>query len=216
LTVIKLTNSNIYLNKPLYAGMCILDISKLKMYEFHYEHIIPLYGSACKLLFTDTDSLCYHVFTDDVHRDMAQNLDEYDPSDYPCGQFLHSRTNAKVIGKFKDECNGEAVLEFCGLRAKMYSLQLPNNKEKKTAKGIQRGFVKKNIRHAEYRACILDEKPTTSKFCAIQSRKHELHTVEIRKAALSPYDDKRYLLNSSDSLSYGHVKISKGTKRQFL
>jgi hypothetical protein len=70
----------------------------------------------------------------------------------------------------------------------MYSLLLPNNKEKKTAKGIQRGFVKKNIRHAEYRACIFDEQPTSSKFCAIRITKHDLHTVEQRKAVLSPYD----------------------------
>jgi ABC-type thiamine transport system substrate-binding protein len=83
--------------------MCILDISKLKMYEFNYDHITPLYGKACMILF---------ISTDDVYRDMQQNLDEYDTSHYPCEHFLYSRNNARVIGKFTDECNGDAVLEF--------------------------------------------------------------------------------------------------------
>jgi len=82
LTVIKLTKSNVYLNKPLYAGMCILDISKLKMYSFHYEHIVPIYGDRAKLLFTDTDSLCYHIATDDVYSDMQKHSSEYDTSDH--------------------------------------------------------------------------------------------------------------------------------------
>jgi len=208
-TIVKLIKSNVYLNKPLYVGMCILDISKLKMYSFHYEHIVPTYGERVKLLFTDTDSLCYHITTQDVYSDMQLHLDEYDTSDYPPDHFLHSRANAKVIGKFKDETNGVAPLEFVGLRSKMYSILLPGNKEKKTAKGIKKSFVTKKIRHEDYRNCIFDEEPTTSNFFTIRSTNHELHTLEISKVALSPFDDKRYLVNSSDSYAYGHVDISR-------
>ena len=208
LTVVKLTKSNVYLNKPLYAGMCILDLSKLKMYSFHYEHILPTYGDRARLLFTDTDSLCYHITTDDVYRDMQKHQDEYDTSDFPTDHFLFSRNNAKVIGKFKDETNGIAASEFVGLRSKMYSLLLSDDKEKKTAKGVKKSFVSKRIRHADYRDCIFNEQPTTAKFCVIRSTKHKLHTLEITKAALSPYDDKRFLVNSTDSYAYGHVDIA--------
>src|SRR5688572_14037886 len=149
LTVVKLTKSNVYLNKPLYAGMCILDLSKLKMYSFHYEVVLPTYGDRARLLFTDTDSLCYHITTDDVYRDMQKQLDEYDTSDFPNDHFLFSRNNAKVIGKFKDETNGVAASEFVGLRSKMYSLLLSDNHEKKTAKGVKKSFVSKQIRHAD-------------------------------------------------------------------
>ena len=101
-TIAKMIKSNVYLNKPLYVGMAILDLSKLKMYSFHYEHIVPMYGERARLLFTDTDSLCYHIKTEDVYVDMLFHLDEYDTYDYPSDHFLHSGTNAKVIGKFKD------------------------------------------------------------------------------------------------------------------
>jgi len=138
---------------------------------------------------------------------MQAHLNEYDTSDYPLNHFLYSRENAKVVGKFKDEANGIAPLEFVGLRSKMYSLLLPGNKEKKTAKGIKKSYVTKKIRHEDYRNCIFNEEPTTSKFRTIRSTRHELHTIEISKAALSPFDDKRYLVNSSDSYAYGHKDI---------
>ena len=207
LTAIKMIKSDVMLDKPIYAGMCILDISKLHMYRFHYEHIQKLYGERAKLLFTDTDSLCYHIRTADVYLDMRQNLSEYDTSDYPADHFLHSKSNAKVIGKFKDESNGETPLEFVGLRSKMYSLLLPKDYEKKTAKGVKKSCVSKYIRHRDYASCLFDEKPTTAKFYTIRSVKHQLHTAEISKSALSPYDDKRYLINNRDSLAYGHVSL---------
>src|SRR6218665_1515524 len=112
-----------------------------------------------------------------------------------CGKgshFLHSKTNAKVIGKFKDETNGVAPLEFVGLRNKMYSLLLPGEKEKKPAKGV---YEAKSIRHADYKKCLFEELPTSSTFHNIGSFEHGLHTTKIAKAALSPYDDKRYLIN---------------------
>ena len=96
--------------------------------------------------------------------------------------------------------------EFVGLRSKMYSLLLPNDKEKKTAKGVKRSFVSKYIRHNEYANCLFDEETTNATFRNIRSIKHQLHTTEISKIALSPYDDKRYLVDNCKSLAYGHYK----------
>src|SRR6218665_3174885 len=179
--------SCVLLNKPIYVGMSILDISKLQMFNFHYDVIVKRYGDRAKLLFTDTDSLCYQIFTNDLYKDMAENLDCYDPSDYPKDHPLHDKKNAKVIGKFKDETNGVPALEFVGLRSKMYSLLLPNDKEKKTAEGVKRSFMSKYIRHNEYANCLFDEETTNATFRNIRSIKHQLHTTEISKIALSPY-----------------------------
>ena len=90
---------------------------------------------------------------------MKENLDCYNTSEYPRGHFLQCDDNAKVIGKFKDETHGVTPLEFVGLRSKMYSLLLPDNKEKQTAKGVKRSYVPKHILHAHYRDCFQKEQP---------------------------------------------------------
>jgi len=108
----------------------------------------------------------------------------------------------------KDECAGMPPVEFVGLRSKMYSLLLPNNKEKSTAKGISRSHAQKNIRHSQYRDCLMNEGQTSETFFNIQSRNHIVRTEQLTKAALSCYDDKRYLLpDTTDTLAYGHKDI---------
>jgi hypothetical protein len=189
--------------------MCILDLSKLWMYQFHYDVIKQQYGNNAKLLFTDTDSLCYHIRTEDFYKEMR--TDEYDLSDYPEGSDFYSTKNKKVLGKFKDECNGAAPVEFVGLRPKMYSLKIPEQKDKKTAKGVK-GEAQKKITHADYRRCLLSEETADKqqhvKQCAIRSYRHKVKSIEQNKVGLCAYDNKRYLLNDVDSLAYGHVGIS--------
>ena len=94
------------------------------MYKFHYEEILNKYGSRAKLAYTDTDSFIYHIQTPDLYKEMADNMDAYDTSDYPVNHTLHSRTNAKVLRKMKDECSSLTPQEFVGLRVKMYSILL--------------------------------------------------------------------------------------------
>ena len=210
LCAIKKKKTSLVLNKPIYAGMCILDLSKLWMYKFHYDVIKDQYGDKAKLLFTDTDSLCYHITTEDFYEEMRK--DEYDLSDYPEDSKYHSTDNKKVLGKFKDECNGKAPAEFVGLRPKMYSLKIPTEKDKKTAKGVQKAYMKNNIGHEDYRRCLISEetedKQQLAKWCAIRSYKHQLKSIELNKVGLCAYDNKRYLLeDGKESLSYGHRAI---------
>ena len=210
ITMIKLTKTKIHWNKPSYLGFCVLELSKLLMYKFHYEHIIPKYGRNAKLLFTDTDSLCYEICTDDVYSDMMNDSHLFDTSDYPTSHQLYSSTNAKVIGKFKDECNGKPPLEFVGLRSKMYSIKMSESTSKSTAKGVKRSFAKKHLKHSLYKDCLFDEKRSSASFCAIRSSNHSISTKKICKDALSPYDDKRYLQSgTTDTLAYGHWRIYK-------
>jgi len=208
LTMVKLRKGELHWNKPTYVGFCVLELSKLVMYKFHYEYVVKKYGSNAKLLFTDTDSLCYEIKTEDIYRDMLQDKDHFDFSDYPRTHPNYDIGNCKVTGVMKDECNGVAAREFVGLRAKMYSLLA--DKEKKTAKGVKRSFVRENIRHQMYVDCLKHEKKTTASFFNLQSKNHVIATTKIVKDALSPYDDKRYLLSdSTDTLAYGHYRIKK-------
>ena len=91
------------LDKPIAIGMCILELSKLWMYDYHYNTIKKQYNDKASLLFTDTDSLTYEIETDDIYKDMAKQKHLYDFSDYPKNHHLYDECNKKVIGKFKDE-----------------------------------------------------------------------------------------------------------------
>ena len=132
------------LNRPAYVGMCILDLSKTLMYDFHYNYIKKNYENKAKLLFTDTDSLTYEIEAEDVHKDFWKDKEMFDNSDYDENSLFHDKTNKKVIGKFKDEAAGIPITEFVGLRSKMYSYMKDNQKGGKTAKGIKKHFSTMN------------------------------------------------------------------------
>ena len=95
--------TKVMLNKPIYIGFTVWDLSKLLMFDFHYNVVIKQYGSNARLLFSDTDSLSNHLFTDDVYRDMLDYGGLLDTSGYPRDHPSYSAVNAKVIGKMKDE-----------------------------------------------------------------------------------------------------------------
>ena len=206
---VKLRPTSITWNKPTYVGFCMLELAKLHMYDFHYNVIKARYGNEVKLLFTDTDSLCYFVQTDDVYADMFEQREYYDTVDYPPNHFLHSSRNAKVLGKFKDECAGNPPIEFVGLCAKMYSLLTAPDTHKFAVKGVKTSYAKKKLRHETFLNCLRNNVTRDAEFKKIASAQHALHTVSVNKVALSPYDDKRYLLDGYGTLAYGHSKIGK-------
>ena len=105
------------LNRPAYVGMCILDLSKTLMYDFHYNHIKEKYGDRTKLLFTDTDSLTYEIEAEDVYKDFRNDKDMFDNSDYPENSPYYCNANKKVIRKFKDDACGMSIIEFAGLKS---------------------------------------------------------------------------------------------------
>ena len=206
---IHLRKAKLKLNRPIYVGFSILDISKTLMYDFHYSYIKTKYGMKAKLLFTDTDSLCYEIETADIYKDMHADAQHFDTSDYPMDHPLYNLVNKKVLGKMKDECAGVPPSEFVGLRSKMYSL-LYNGQEKKTAKGIKKSVVKNSIKHEDYKTTLFGKISQIHTMVQIRSFGHELYTVKLKKTSLSPYDDKRYILeNGCDTLAYGHYKTYK-------
>ena len=196
------------LNRSAYVGMCILDLSKTLMYDFHYNYIKNKYGDKSKLLFTDTDSLTYEIEAEDVYQNFWNDKDKFDNSDYPESSPYFDKTNKKVIGKFKDEAAGIPIVEFVGLRSKMYSYIKDNEEGGKTAKGIKKNVIKNNINHKNYKDTLINNKQMYHKMKTIRSENHELSTYEINKVSLSCFDDKRYLNDDGiKSYAYGHKNI---------
>ena len=153
LVAIHMKKTELKSDKPVYLGMCILDLSKTLMYDFHYNYIQRKYGDKSKLLFTDTGSLMYEIQTEDFYKDISEDVKHrFDTSDYPSNHpsGIPSRFNKKVLGMFKDEAGGEVIDEFVELRAKLYSYKMFEGEESKKCKRVKKSVVKKSIAHEDY------------------------------------------------------------------
>lgn len=183
------------------------------MYDFWYNYIKKKYKNSAQLQMTDTDSVLFSCETDDLYRDMQCSMDYFDTSDYPKEHFLHSDLHKKALGKMKDETNGKPIVEFVGLRSKMYSF-VCDGKEEKRAKGIAKVTVKKDLKHDNYKSTLFDESSMISSMTSLRSHKHELFGENIQKTGLSSFDDKRYHIDAVRSYAYGHYKISADMNRE--
>ena len=214
LVALHMKKNILLLDKPSYVGMCILDLSKVLMYDFHYNFIKAKYGDRARLLFTDTDSVCYHIRTDDVYEDLYNHKDMFDNSKYSKSSKFYFDKNKLVIGKMKDETAGIPITEFIGLKPKMYSYKVEKQTDKikhtKKLKGITKSVIKKDINHNNYLSVLETNSVMWHKMKTIRSNYHEVSSYEINKISLSCYDDKRYILDDGiTSYAYGHVKINK-------
>ena len=212
MTAIQLNKTVVVLNKPRYIGMSVLDISKLKMYQFHYEYMMPKYPRA-KLLFTDTDSFCYWIPTEkNIYEDMRGNHEWFDFSNYPLDHpNFDSDVNNLIPGKMKDEMAGDLILEFVGLRSKMYSILNYDGGNKKTAKGVISEVKKQQITHEDFKTALYHQKQFIHKGTKILQEKHQLYTADVNKVTLSPFNDKKWITRDGDifkSYSFGNIRIS--------
>ena len=196
------------LNRPEYVGMCILDLSKTLMYDFHYNYIKKKYKNRARLLVTDTDSLTYERKTEDVYKDFWNDKQMFDNSDCPESSPYHCNDNKKTIEKFKDEACGIPIIEFIGLKSKMYSYVKDNEKGGKTAKGIKKNIINSTIRHEDYKTTLINDEQMRHKMKTIRSQRHQIGSYEINKVLLSCFDDKWYIhRNGKSSYAYEHYKI---------
>ncbi|XP_051157441.1 uncharacterized protein LOC127279246 [Leptopilina boulardi] len=210
LVAVELRKMEVLMNKPLYVGLTVLDVSKTLIYDFHYDYMLKKYDEKkLKLLYTDTDSLIYEIKCSDIYADMKDDIHKFDTSDYPVNNVYNiPQANKKILGMMKDECCGKIVTEFVGLRSKMYSVRVENQDFIKKAKGVKAGVVKKSISFDDYVYCLRNVNMQSRTQYTIRSKLHKVQTVKQTKIALSPFDDKRYLLsNSTDTLAWGHCKI---------
>ena len=123
IVAVQITKTELYLNKPIYIGLCVLDLSKTLVYEFHYDYMKRQFeDDHCKLLYTDTGSLLYEIRCPDI---IKRDIKRFDTFDHPAkNQFNMPLVNKKVVGLMKDECNGRIMTEFIGLRSKVYSVRV--------------------------------------------------------------------------------------------
>ena len=146
------------MNKPIYLGMSILDISKTLMYEFWYEYIKPKYKEKAKLCYMDTDSFVINIFTEDFFEDINNDIERwFDTSNYDKNGKIPLKTgiNKKVIEMFKDELAGKIMKEFSAPRSITYSYLMDDDSEKEKAKGTKKCIIKRRMKFEDYKDSLL-------------------------------------------------------------
>ena len=139
-----------------------------------------------------------------MYSDFYSDKGLFDNSDYPESSKFYFKENKKVIGKFKDEAAGVPIVEFIGLKSKMYSYRT-EKKENKTAKGVKKGVIKRELSFSDYKDTLFSKCTMRHTMKSIRSDHHQIKSYEINKVSLSPFDDKRYILDDGiSSLAYGH------------
>jgi len=174
LVAIYMKRTKLMYNKPVYLGMCILDLSKTLMFDFYYNYVKPKYGDMVMLLYTD--SFIYELGTDDFYIDIAGDVEtwfdtsEFD-ADLPSG--IQTGVNKKVIGMMKDEAGGKIIEEYVGLGAKQYSVKmLKDSSEHKRCRGVKINVVKNRITHYD---CLLYGEEQMRTMNVIRSRLHDVY-----------------------------------------
>ena len=214
LIAVKMRKTRVVMNKPIYAGMTTLDLSKLLMFNFHYGYVKKKWNKV-SVLYTDTDSLVLEIETEDFFADISADVKEwFDTNDFPANHpaVLNGLPivleNKKKIGLMKDECGGAIMTEFVALKPKLYSFLTEVDekiREKQKAKGVKKCMIRKSLRHENFKKCLMTRKSQIRKQSFFRSRGHHLFTENMTKIALNAVDDKRIVLeNGIDTLALGH------------
>ena len=192
LAIIEMRKVKVKMNKPIYLGLSILDISKITMYEFWYNYVKIKCEDKARLCYMDTDSFVVNIKTKDFYKDISQDVNKrLDTSNYTSDRPLPTGINKKVIGLMKDELSGDIITEFVALRPKAYSYITNDFIEMKKTKGTKKCVVNKMLRLEDYKKCLFDNRKVLKSQQRFKSENHEVYTENINKIALSCDDDKR-------------------------
>ena len=211
---VRLCKSKVTLDKPMYIGQAVLELSKLEMYELRYVHL-PRYehefGGKIRVAGGDTDSFFLRVDGIRVERDLLPKMQQdglLDSSNYDSNHPLYSVTCKAKLGCIKDEAEGLPFKEWVLLKPKQYSMKLASGKEKKRAKGVRTHTLSAEIRHEDYLRTIkncVEMKHTQRR---IGSKRHQNYTLQYVKSTLSFFEDKRAWVNVEQSTAYGNHHIT--------
>ena len=202
LSIIEMNKTKVKMNKLIFLGLSILEISKILMHEFWYDYMKPKYGDNVKLCYMDTDSFIMNIKTEDFYKDISNDVEKrFDASNYEVNRPLPTGKNKKVIGLMKDELGRKIITEFITLRPKTYLYLTDDCKEDKKAKGTKKCVIKRMIKFDDYKNCLLKDEVILKSQQRLISKKHDVYTENINKIALSNNDDKR-IVSSDKIMSY--------------
>ena len=190
LSITEMKKVKVKMNRPIYLGLSILEISKIIMYEFWYDYVKKEYGDMVKLCYMDTYILIMNFKTKDFYKDIARDVEErFDTSNYDVDRPLPKGKNKKVIGLMKDELGGGIITEFAVLRPKTYSYITDEFIEMKKAKGTKKCVIKKMLKFEDYKKCLFHNEPMLKSQQRFKSENQKVYTENINKIALSSNDD---------------------------
>ncbi|XP_053205601.1 uncharacterized protein LOC128392015 [Panonychus citri] len=199
----------VLMNKPIVTGFTVLELSKLHVYTLYYDTFKCTFGDRCRLIYSDTDSLLIELKSNHLIEDLKQVEHVMDLSDLPQNHPLHSDEHKKEIGYLKDEMAGDEIHEVVAIKPKLYVIKSASG-VKKRAKGVQRQVVANKLSFDDYKRCLFQEEIHMVTNRRLGSTNHDIHMYTQEKIAITPLEDKRYLLGDGiSSLAYGHYKIER-------
>ena len=204
LTLFKCKKVNLIVDKPIYVGFVVLELSKLKMYSLYYNYFKKFYKEKCTLLYMDTDSLYLNIKSENAYKDLKKyfhhilDLSNYDPK-----HEMFDSKNKGVLGKLKNE-KCLPIKEFIGLKCKLYSVSY-GTEAKIKAKGVKKSSLK-DITVDTFKNILQNNSYSRHMQHSIISKNHLIYTIVQNKISLSCFYDKKFLMdNSIDCRSYGHI-----------
>lgn len=204
LAAVQMYRPEVVLSRPISVGFSILELAKLRTYEFYYDFILPSFKHGrVAFMAGDTDSFVVKIDgVGDVNGILKANRHLFDFSNLPEGHPLKDDSNRMIPGKVKFELGDHVCMEFCALSPKCYSM-LTDSGFRQARKGS-----KQVIKHEVYKECLLTNTCHSSNVCELRNYGQELYHVSVSRRVLSPIDLKRHYLNKIESLSFGHYKIA--------
>jgi hypothetical protein len=204
----------VLLDKPVYIGQAVLDLSKLVMYRVQYEKLAAYaqkFGGEIQIAGGDTDSLFLVVLGISLSQQLLPAMLEdglLDSSNYPATHPLYSTTYKARLGCVKDESGGRLFQEWVLLKPKCYSMLTVDEKEHKRAKGVQRSVVSKEIRHQDYVSIFEGGEDAYREVRGFRSQMHAITTIRQEKKALCLWEDKRAWTSLNENVAFGHYSLS--------
>ena len=198
LAIIEMRRVKVKMNKSIYLGLSILELSKITMHEFWYDYVKVKYEDRARLCYMNTDSFVLNVRTKDFYRDISEDVkDRFDNSNFYCDRPLPIGVNKKV-GLMKDELGGGIIPEYAPLRPK--ATRTDDLVELKKAKGTKKCIVKKMLGFDDYKKCLFEKEKVLKSQQRFKSENHTLYTECINKVALSYDDDDKRIVTSDGIL----------------
>ncbi|XP_050515107.1 uncharacterized protein LOC126890292 [Diabrotica virgifera virgifera] len=227
LIAVEMHRAELWLDKPIYVGMSILDLAKTTIYDFQYDYLASRFGENFSTCYTDTDSVIVEIREQDPYEAMIHDCYKYfDTSDYPKDNIYGiPLVNKKVLGMMKDENNGRIMTDYISLRSKLYTTKAATTEDEienmrgklkeqeyendeieniirnygvtKKAKGVKKSVVNTKITFEDYVECLDTFTTKIASQNLIRSVKHQVYSITQSKIALSPNDDKRHHIQGS-------------------